>query len=95
MANRIDSGEQPTAHSAFQAMIVRAHQLADQTGQAIGVHYDLATDELSLVEIGPDTPDEASFVRIAIPASKDDRADDSGVVGQSPADVPEIKTAPA
>jgi hypothetical protein len=68
MANRIDTGVQPTAHTAVQAMIVRAQQLADQTGKAVGVRYDLASDEISLVEISPDMPKEISFVRIASPA---------------------------
>ncbi len=70
MANRIDSGVQPTAHTAVQAMIVRAQQVADKTGKAIGVHYNLATDELALVEITPDAARETSFIRIAAPAGK-------------------------
>jgi hypothetical protein len=68
MANRIDAGVQPTAHTAVQAMIVRAQQAADQTGKAIGVRYDLATDEISLIEITPDVARELTFVRIAAPA---------------------------
>jgi hypothetical protein len=68
MANRIDAGVQPTAHTAVQAMIVRAQQAADQTGKAVGVRYDLASDEISLIEITPETPKEISFVRIASPA---------------------------
>jgi hypothetical protein len=67
MASRIDTGIQPTAHTAVQAMIVRAQQVADQTGKAVGVRYDLASDEISLVEISPDMPKEISFVRIASP----------------------------
>ena len=70
MANRIDSGVQPTAHTAVQAMIVRAQQVADKTGKAIGVFYNLASDELSLVEITPETAKEASFIRIAAPAGR-------------------------
>ena len=70
MANRIDSGVQPTAHTAVQAMIVRAQQVADKTGKAIGVHYDLAADELSLVEITPEAAKGTSFIRIAAPAGK-------------------------
>jgi hypothetical protein len=70
MANRIDSGVQPTAHTAVQAMIVRAQQVADKSGKAIGVHYNLATDELSLVEITPETAEGASFIRIAAPAGR-------------------------
>ena len=69
MANRIDDGVQPTAHTAVQAMIVRAQQVADQTGKAVGVRYDLASDEISLVEIGPETPKKISFVRVASPAT--------------------------
>jgi len=68
MAHRIDNGVQPTAHTAVQAMIVRAQQVADSTGKAVGVRYDLASDEISLIEIGPETPKEISFVRIASPA---------------------------
>jgi hypothetical protein len=68
MANRIDDGVQPTAHTAVQAMIVRAQQAADQTGKAVGVHYDLAADQVSLVEITPDTPKEVTFLRVATPA---------------------------
>mgnify|MGYP000078655031 CR=1 FL=1 len=49
MAQRIDDGMQPTAHTAVQAMIVRAQQVADQTGKDIGVHFDLAEDQVSLV----------------------------------------------
>lgn len=68
MANRIDNGLQPTAHTAVQAMIVRAQQVADESGKAVGVYYDLATDQVSLVEITPDVPKDATFVRIAAPA---------------------------
>ena len=67
MANRIDDGVQPTAHTALQAMIVRAQQLADQSGKTVGVHYDLDADQISLVEIGPDAPADVTFVRIAAP----------------------------
>jgi predicted TIM-barrel enzyme len=70
MANRIDTGVQPTAHTAVQAMIVRAQQVADKTGKPIGVHYDLAEDELSLVEIAPESAKGATFIRIAVPAGK-------------------------
>jgi hypothetical protein len=75
MANRIDAGVQPTAHTAVQAMIVRAQQAADQTGKAIGVRYDLTTDEISLIEITPDVARELSFVRIAAPAGIGTAAD--------------------
>ena len=78
MANRIDTGVQPTAHTAVQAMIVRAQQVADQSGKAVGVRYDLASDEISLIEITPDVPKEVSFLRIAAPAG-------AGTVGEKPA----------
>ena len=68
MAYRIDDGVQPAAHTAVQAMIVRAQQAADKTGKAVGVHYDLSSDQVSLVEIGPDLPKEIVFLRIATPA---------------------------
>lgn len=67
MAQRIDNGMQPTAHTAVQAMIVRAQQAADQSGKAVGVHYDLAADQVSLVEVGPDVPADVTFIRIASP----------------------------
>lgn len=67
MAQRIDDGVQPTAHTAVQAMIVRAQQVADQTGKAIGVHFDLQEDQVSLVEIGPDVPTDTIFIRVAAP----------------------------
>jgi len=67
MASRIDNGIQPTAHTAVQAMIVRAQQAADQTGKPVGVHYDLTADQVSLVEIGPDVPKDVIFLRIAAP----------------------------
>ena len=70
MANRIDNGVQPTAHTAVQAMIVRAQHVADQSGKAVGVHYDLATDQVSLVEITPDVPKDVTFLRIAAPAGE-------------------------
>ena len=70
MASRIDSGVQPTAHTAVQAMIVRAQQVADQTGKAVGVRYDLTSDEITLIEITPETPKEIAFVRIAAPAGR-------------------------
>ncbi len=70
MASRIDAGVQPTAHTAVQAMIVRAQQVADQTGKAVGVRYDLTSDEITLIEITPETPKEITFVRIAAPAGR-------------------------
>jgi len=51
-------------------MIVRAQQVADQTGKAVGVRYDLTSDEITLLEITPETPKEVAFVRIAAPAGR-------------------------
>ncbi|MGD8809798.1 MAG: hypothetical protein PVG24_09340 [Gammaproteobacteria bacterium] len=95
MASRIDNGIQPTAHTAVQAMIVRAQQVADESGKAVGVHYDLATDQVSLVEITPDVPKDATFLRVAapvdgIPAAAPETAGD-GVEGKTR----EIKAASA
>ncbi len=95
MANRIDNGVQPTADTAIQAMIVRAHQVADQTGKAIGVHYDLATDQVSLVEIGPDAPKEVVFLRVAAPADGATVAPAEAVADGRGAESPEVKAAPA
>lgn len=96
MANRIDSGVQPTAHSTVQAMIVRAQQVADHTGKAIGVRYDLASDELSLVEITPEVAMEASFVRIAAPAGRPAAAAKAAGDGNDAHDAPstDFKAAP-
>jgi hypothetical protein len=88
MANRIDSGVQPTAHTAVQAMIVRAQQVADQTGKAIGVRYDLASDELSLVEITPESAKEATFIRIAAPAGRAMPGADAGTGAPDARDAP-------
>lgn len=94
MAQRIDDGVQPTAHTAVQAMIVRAQQVADQTGKAIGVHFDLAEDQVSLVEIGPDVPGDVTFVRVAAPEGglKID-APKTAVAGKEDAK-PDMKAAP-
>ncbi|MEM9685020.1 MAG: hypothetical protein AAF942_17240, partial [Pseudomonadota bacterium] len=88
MASRIDSGMQPTAHTAVQAMIVRAQQVADQTGISIGVHYDLETDELSIVEMGPDVPADTPFLRIVAPVASDETESpdliEDGASGETP-----------
>ncbi len=96
MANRIDDGVQPTAHTAVQAMIVRAQQAADQTGKAVGVRYDLASDEISLIEIGPETPKEISFVRVVSPAMPviEERTVANGTDGGS-GQAHDVKAAPA
>ena len=95
MASRIDNGVQPTAHSAVQAMIVRAQQVADRTGRAIGVHYDLETDELSIVEMGPDVPADTPFLRIIAPTDGAEKAP-AGVSGDAASgETPELKAASA
>ena len=96
MASRIDDGSQPTAHTAIQAMIVRAHQVADQTGKAVGVHYDLGTDQISLVEIGPDVATETAFLRIASPAQGETAAEIDAPSGDTGAHDPaDLKAASA
>lgn len=94
MAQRIDNGVQPTAHTAVQAMIVRAQQAADQTGKVVGVHYDLEADQVSLVEVGPDAPTDVTFVRIVSPEGgvRID-APDATVAGAAPPN-PSVKAAP-
>lgn len=95
MASRIDNGVQPTAHSAVQAMIVRAQQVADRTGRAIGVHYDLETDELSIVEMGPDVPADTPFLRIIAPADGADKTPTEVSGDAASGETPELKAAPA
>ena len=68
MARSIDGGLEPTAHSAVQAMIVRAQQLADQSGKSVGLVYDLTKDEISLVDIADSDAAGVDFVRIMTPA---------------------------
>jgi hypothetical protein len=95
MAQRIDNGIQPTAHTAVQAMIVRAQQAADHTGKAVGVHYDLEADQVSLVEIGPDLPSNVTFVRVASPEGGV-RVDAPGAaVAGTESPKPEVKAATA
>jgi hypothetical protein len=93
MAYRVDDGEQPTAHTAIQAMIVRGQQAADQTGKPVGVHYDLAADQVSLVEIGPDMPAEIVFLRVAVPADGASPAPVDAVAGNVDDPSPEVKAA--
>ena len=69
MAQRIDDGTQPTAHSAVQAMIVRAQLAADQTGNRVGLAFNLMTDEITLVDLSVGTPEEAVFFRTVAPTS--------------------------
>ena len=69
MARRIDGGLEPSAHSAIQAMIVRAQQLADQTGKSVGLAYDLTNDEISLLDIDGSDAQGLEFLRIMIPAN--------------------------
>jgi len=95
MAYRIDDGVQPTAHTAVQAMIVRAQQVADKTRKAVGVHYDLATDQVSLVEIGPDVPKEVIFLRVAAPAEGEMIAPAETIADSQDGASPEVKAAPA
>ena len=75
MANRIDTGAQPTAHSAIQAMIVRAQQAADATGKPVGVHYDLSNDQLLLVDLGQGADMKLDFVRVARPGENGEAAE--------------------
>jgi len=93
MAYRIDDGVQPTAHTAIQAMIVRGQQAADQTGKSVGVHYDLATDQVSLIEIGPDMPAEIVLLRVAVPAAGAPSAPVEAVPNSVDESSPEVKAA--
>lgn len=93
MASRIDNGLQPTAHTAVQAMIVRAQQVADESGKAVGVHYDLTTDQVSLVEITPDVPKDVTFLRVAAPADGVPAASAETAVDGTDGEPPEIKAA--
>lgn len=94
MAQRIDNGVQPTAHTAVQAMIVRAQQAADQTGKVVGVHYDLEADQVSLVEVGPDAPADVTYIRIVSPEDGGRiEAPESAVAGTEPPK-PVVKAAP-
>jgi hypothetical protein len=68
MAQRIDDGTQPTAHTAVQAMIVRAQHAADQTGKRVGLAYDLIKDQIELVDLSAETPEEAVIFRTVVPA---------------------------
>ncbi|MGI9387614.1 MAG: hypothetical protein ACR2OX_09295 [Methyloligellaceae bacterium] len=80
MARRIDSGHQPTAHTAVQAMIVRAQQLADQSGSSVGLVYDLSKDEITLVDLAESETEGLDFVRILVPedGSRDDPSEPAG-----------------
>ncbi|MCG8545737.1 MAG: hypothetical protein MJE12_16165 [Alphaproteobacteria bacterium] len=80
MARSIDGGLEPTAHSAVQAMIVRAQQLADQSGKSVGLVYDLTKDEISLVDIADSDAAGLDFVRVLVPAEdgKDGAAEPAG-----------------
>jgi hypothetical protein len=91
MAQRIDNGVHPAAHTAVHAMIVRAQQAADQTGKTVGVHYDLQSDEVSLVEIGPDMPADVTFLRVAVPANGVAVDNGSGAPAGAEDTAPEIK----
>lgn len=91
MAQRIDHGVHPAAHTAVHAMIVRAQQAADETGTAIGVHYDLESDQVSLVEIGPDVPADMIFLRVAAPANGVVIDTDGATPAETDAKAPEIK----
>ena len=82
-------------NTAVQAMIVRAQQVADSTGRAIGVHYDLETDELSIVEMGPDVPADTPFLRIIAPADGAERAPTEVSADAASNEPPEVKAAPA
>ena len=70
MAQRIDNGTQPTAHSAVQAMIVRAQHAADQTGKRVGLTYDLMRDQIELVDLSAGAPEEAVIFRTVVPVHK-------------------------
>ncbi|MDH3704175.1 MAG: hypothetical protein OEU46_22990 [Alphaproteobacteria bacterium] len=67
MAQRIDDGTQPTAHSAVQAMIVRAQHAADQTGKRVGLSFDLMKDQIELVDLSAGVPEEAVIFRTVVP----------------------------
>jgi len=95
MAYRIDDGVQPTAETAIQAMIVRAQQVADRNGKAVGVHYDLTTDQVSLVEISPEVPKDVTFLRVASPQGGIALAPAEAVGEPGDRDPSEIKTASA
>lgn len=70
MAQRIDNGTQPTAHSAVQAMIVRAQHAADETGKRVGLVYDLMRDQIEMVDLSAGAPEEAVIFRTVVPVRK-------------------------
>ena len=61
-------------------MIVRAQQLADQSGKSVGLAYDLAKDEISLVDIADSDAEGLDFVRVLVPTEegKDGAAEPAG-----------------
>ena len=78
MAQRIDNGTQPTAHTAVQAMIVRAQQVADQTGKRVGLTFDLMRDQIELVDLSAETSEEAVLFRTVSPAVGESDPDAEG-----------------
>jgi len=82
MAQRIDDGTQPTAHSAVQAMIVRAQHAANQTGKRVGLAFNLMTDEITLVDLSAGAPEEAVFFR-TVARTSDASALESDQAGKS------------
>jgi hypothetical protein len=67
MACRIDSDAAPTAHAVIQAMIVRAHEMANRSGKTVGLFYDLATDRIGMVDLGASGLERSALFRIVTP----------------------------
>jgi len=67
MASRIDANSEMSAHTVIHATIVRMQHVADQTGKAIGMIYDLSADRIRFVEMGGGGFDRTAVFRVVTP----------------------------
>lgn len=69
MARKIDTGSEPSAHTAIQAMIGRGRITANRDHKRVAVVCDLANDQLTIVDLANGGPDESECIRIFEPAT--------------------------
>jgi hypothetical protein len=80
LATQVEMDGNPAAHSAIQAVIVRAQQTADERGKPIGLAYDLSGDQIAIVDISGGRPEGLELFRTVVPVAGSEAANPS-VVG--------------
>ena len=69
MARKIDTGSEPPAHTAIQAMIGRAQITANRDRKCVAVVCDLAKDQLVIADLDCGSSEELQYIRIVEPGA--------------------------